>query len=219
MVESLSLLKGRCYGGECKMRENQCKYIWGPSKTNKNPRHAAVITGRVKTDLVTQPLSPPQSPECRRSSAMRSWTQRAPRRATVEETETNGSSAASSECSEEAVSEPEVFFCFERLCPAALSPALYLSEKIWRPPVEGDRGQTTQTLIIQWEFSDWSFLLNFTTSHRLTRTPVTDDTFSWKGKEKVRNRNFNSTPQKNIVDFNHFNLRNYFKLILFGNFT
>lgn len=27
-------LKGRCYNGECKTRENQCKYIWGPSKIN-----------------------------------------------------------------------------------------------------------------------------------------------------------------------------------------
>lgn len=34
MVGSLSSLKGRCYSGECKTRENQCKYIWGPSKTN-----------------------------------------------------------------------------------------------------------------------------------------------------------------------------------------
>lgn len=25
-------LKGRCYNGECKTRENQCKYIWGSSK-------------------------------------------------------------------------------------------------------------------------------------------------------------------------------------------
>lgn len=34
MVGSLSSPKGRCYSGECKTRENQCKYIWGPSKTN-----------------------------------------------------------------------------------------------------------------------------------------------------------------------------------------
>lgn len=29
----LSSLKGRCYNGECKTRESQCKYIWGQSKT------------------------------------------------------------------------------------------------------------------------------------------------------------------------------------------
>lgn len=34
MVASLSPPKGRCYSGECKTRENQCKYIWGPSETN-----------------------------------------------------------------------------------------------------------------------------------------------------------------------------------------
>ncbi|XP_036401108.1 disintegrin and metalloproteinase domain-containing protein 23 isoform X2 [Megalops cyprinoides] len=27
---SCNLNQGRCYGGECKTRENQCKYIWGP---------------------------------------------------------------------------------------------------------------------------------------------------------------------------------------------
>lgn len=28
----LCFVQGRCYNGECKTRDNQCKYIWGSSR-------------------------------------------------------------------------------------------------------------------------------------------------------------------------------------------
>lgn len=40
------LWKGRCYAGECKTRENQCKYIWGPSKNDVHSSFSVTQTGR-----------------------------------------------------------------------------------------------------------------------------------------------------------------------------
>lgn len=33
-IDFVLWFQGRCYAGECKMRDSQCKYVWGPSESS-----------------------------------------------------------------------------------------------------------------------------------------------------------------------------------------
>lgn len=95
----LSLIQGRCYGGECKTRDSQCKYIWGSSKLWKTMQE---LQKRVRVKYwpshwnTTYSVSLAQRQEARRSTATKSWTQRARKKETAEKMERSGSPAANS---------------------------------------------------------------------------------------------------------------------------
>lgn len=52
----LMLFQGRCYSGECKTRDSQCKYIWGSSEFL--PSENVITCSRQKN---TSPAAPPVS--------------------------------------------------------------------------------------------------------------------------------------------------------------
>lgn len=91
--------QGRCYAGECKMRDTQCKYVWGPSESSLpvNIDGQSGVTCKVHKPMCISLSLFTQRQRALRSSVLRSWTQKVQKRATAVRTERSGSSAVSSE--------------------------------------------------------------------------------------------------------------------------